>query len=83
MTGKCCNTCRHFDILRTPTGRPKRDQSGLCRVMFHKPEIIIEAKRVLFPLLPESCKWHVLTFSASPHGMEPSAGTECTFWESV
>lgn len=75
-----CNTCKHFDILRTPTGRPKRDCTGQC--LADKGGLLtLRVREVLRKVMPESCKHQIENFVSRPHWMDPYDGMDCPLWE--
>ena len=72
---KCCNNCKHFDIFRTPTGRPKKGEIGICR--FRVSSILPDLKQSMLDLVPVSCRHDVASFKLHTHGVEASDGSDC------
>lgn len=69
VMGQCCENCRFGHFQRTPTGKPKRKQTGRC--MYLIPPLNIP--------LPVS----VLDFNWPPRlgGINPQDGEHCECWE--
>jgi hypothetical protein len=76
---KQCNTCVYFDILRTPTGRPKRGELGRCEysVTVVKKSII----DALLPSAPVSMRTSLQRITIIPHWMDPADGADCPAYD--
>lgn len=74
-----CDTCKHGEFWRTPTGRPKRNEAGLCR--FSLAVVEAEVRTFARGKLPSSCDACVNNIRIWNQEIWPTEGTECPVWE--
>ncbi len=76
---QCCFKCKHGDFLITPTGRVVRGEKGQC---LYSPKIVIaRIMRAAKNVAPESFFGSIDQISVSSHGVEPSDGQLCEYFE--
>lgn len=75
---RCCDTCKHAEFDRTPTGRAKKGRMGRCS---YPTEGIVEL--AIKGVAPSSV--HRAYNGVPKHlpkgGVDPGFGTDCPVWE--
>ena len=79
ITKRGCLTCKYAEYAKTPKGRPKRNETILCRAPVPSMKAIIDALQPSVPssMLPHFYRNNIWAFRM---WMDKDSGSMCPTW---